>query len=132
MLNWSPYPASNSYGVQRSTTPGGPYNYVNNNQITTSTYTDPGLTNGTTYYYVVVAGGSWGVSNPSNEASATPSGPSKNVAVTVDFLSNAHVISRWIYGGAFPAKFATPVNAQSTALDTDVTSVRWGGNASLT
>ncbi len=132
VLNWSPYPASNSYGVQRSTTPGGPYNYVNNNQITTSTYTDPGLTNGTTYYYVVVAGGSWGVSNPSNEASATPSGPSKNVAVTVDFLSNAHVISRWIYGGAFPAKFATPVNAQSTALDTDVTSVRWGGNASST
>ena len=130
-LNWNPYPGTISYDVKRSTTPGGPYNYLNNNQITTSAYTDPGLTNGTTYYYVVVAEGSWGVSNPSNEAFAAPSGPSKSVAVTVDFLS-PHVISRLIYGGAFPAKLAAPVNAQSTALNLDVTSARWGGNGSST
>lgn len=132
VLNWSPYPGAGSYGVQRSTTPGGPYDYINTNSITTATYTDPGVTNGKTFYYVVVAGGSWGVSNPSNEASATPSGPSKSVAVSVDFLSNPHVINRLIYGGAFPAKLATPVNAQSTALNVDVTSARWGGNGSST
>jgi hypothetical protein len=79
-LNWNAYPGTDGYAVKRSTTSGGPYNYIDNNgfepPITTTSYTDPGLTNGTTYYYEVVANGSWGVSNPSNPASATPAGPS--------------------------------------------------------
>lgn len=135
VLNWNPYPGAGSYGVWRSTTPGGPYDAIDLNSfgslITTTTYTDPGLTNGTTYYYVVEADGSWGGSNTSNEASATPSGPSKSVAVTVGFQS-PRFINRPIYGGAFPAKLATPVNAQSSALNVDVTSARWGGNGSST
>jgi hypothetical protein len=132
-LSWNAYPGAISYALVRSTTSGSPNtgNYLNNaNPITTTSYTDAGLANGTTYYYLVVAEGSWGVSNPSNQASATPSGPSKNVAVTVDPLSNGHVISSFIYGGAFP-KDATTITGvlpgQSGALV-----VRWGGNASST
>lgn len=134
-LNWNAYPGAQAYAVKRSMTSGGPYDYIDNGlepALTATTYVDPGLTNGTTYYYEVVADGSFGVSNPSNSASATPAGPSTSIAVTVDVLSNRHPISRFIYGGAFPEKLATPINPQSTALNVDLTAVRWGGNASST
>ena len=133
-LNWNAYPGALGYDIVRSTTSAGavPGNYTTVG-ITTTSYVDAGgLTNGTTYYYVVVAETSAGVTNPSNVASATPSGPSTNIAVTVDFLSNAHPISFLIYGGALPQKLPTTVNAQSTAFNYDVTAVRWGGNGSST
>jgi len=133
-LTWSAYPAAIGYDVKRSATSGGPFNYINlsGTPITGTTFADAGLVNSTTYYYQVAAEGSWGVSNPSNVASATPSGPSKNVALAIDMLSNAQVISPYIYGGAAPQKLPTTVNAQSTAIDYDITSVRWGGNGSST
>jgi hypothetical protein len=132
-LNWNAYPGATSYAVVRSTTSGSPNigNYLNNaNPITTTSYTDAGLANGTTYYYLVVAEGSSGVSNPSNQASATPSGPSKNVAVTVNVLSNSHGISPYIYGGAFP-KDASSITAVAP-LPFGPMVVRWGGNGSST
>ena len=134
-LTWTPYPGADSYDVKRSNTSGGPYSYLNQNFLiptTSASYTDAGLTNGTTYYYLVVANGSWGVSNPSNQVFAAPSGPSNSIALTVDFLSNPHRISPYIYGGAFPEKLATAVNAISTAINYDILTVRWGGNASST
>ena len=135
-LNWNAYPGAQAYAVKRAATSGGPYDYIDNNgfepPLTATTYIDPGLTNGTTYYYQVVADGSFGVSNPSNSASATPAGPSTSIAVTVDALSNAHSISRFIYGGAFPEKLATTFNAQSTGINVDLTAARWGGTASST
>lgn len=64
------------YGVYRSTTAGGPYTRVNAEMLTTSSYTDSGLTNGTTYHYVVRAiDDSSKVGESSSEASATPSAP---------------------------------------------------------
>src|SRR3972149_3382754 len=76
-LSWTP---STSTGVAeqriyRATTTGGPYSLattITNN--TTSTYTDStGLTNGTTYYYVIRAFGGGQESGNSNEANAAPS-----------------------------------------------------------
>lgn len=134
-LNWNAYSGAIAYAVKRSTTSAGPFDYIDNAlepPLTATTYVDPGLTNGTTYYYEVVADTTASVSNPSNPASATPSGPSTSIAVTVDVLSNRHPISRLIYGGAFPEKLATPINAQSTGINVDLTAVRWGGNASST
>src|SRR3990170_2047959 len=75
-LSWTP---STSTGVTeqriyRATTTGGPYSLattITNN--TTSTYTDStGLTNGTTYYYVIRAFGGGQESGNSNEANTAP------------------------------------------------------------
>lgn len=73
-LTWQASAGAASYNVRRATTSGGPYTTVVSG-VSTTGYTNPGLTNGTTYYYVVTATGSNGVqSGPSNQASATPQG----------------------------------------------------------
>lgn len=59
--------------VRRATTAGGPYTSLPGATPTASTYTDTGLSNGTTYYYVVAARNSLDqVSADSAQASATP------------------------------------------------------------
>ncbi len=70
-LNWSAAANASSYLVKRSTTAGGPYATVTSSVVTTS-YVDTGLTNGTTYYYVIQAKNSAGLSGNSAEVSATP------------------------------------------------------------
>jgi cellulose 1,4-beta-cellobiosidase len=52
-LAWTATPGATRYAVLRSTVPGGPYAAVAN--PTGTTYTNTGLTSGTTYYYVVEA-----------------------------------------------------------------------------
>ncbi len=70
-LSWNASAGATSYNVLRSTTNGGSYTTIATLVATTS-YTDTGLTNGTTYYYVVQAVNSAGTSPNSNQASATP------------------------------------------------------------
>ena len=60
-----------SYNVKRSLTSGGTYATIAAG-VTTSSYMDSGLTNGTIYYYVVSAVNANGESGSSNQASATP------------------------------------------------------------
>ena len=71
VLNWDAVTDATGYNVKRSTTSGGPYDSVAS-AVYETTYTDTGLTNGTTYYYVVsaIVGGT--ESANSNEAAATP------------------------------------------------------------
>ncbi|MGO9662107.1 MAG: hypothetical protein ACLP66_02210, partial [Polyangia bacterium] len=68
-LSWTGSPGATSYNVQRSGTSGGPYTIIAS--PASPAYTDPALTNGITYYYVVTAVSACGESAPSNEASAT-------------------------------------------------------------
>jgi len=64
-----------SFSVKRSTTAGGGHVPIAEG-LTSSQYSDSGLTAGTTYYYVVTAKDTTGnESGPSNEASATPTEP---------------------------------------------------------
>jgi Fibronectin type III domain len=80
-LSWTA-PSSNGgapitgYDVYRGTTAGGESATPIATNITTTSFTDTGLTNGTTYYYTVAAVNSAGTSAHSGEASATPSAPS--------------------------------------------------------
>jgi fibronectin type 3 domain-containing protein len=76
-LTWTP-PASNGganitgYNVYRGTSAGGESTTPVATNVTTTSFTDTGLTNGTTYYYKVAAVNSAGTSPQSGEASATP------------------------------------------------------------
>ncbi|MFC5470377.1 cellulose binding domain-containing protein, partial [Cohnella suwonensis] len=74
-LSWTASAGATSYTVKRATTSGGPYTNVATG-IATTTYADTGLTNGTTYYYVVSATNAAGESANSSQASATPQLPS--------------------------------------------------------
>ena len=74
-LSWTPSVSTDvtQQRIYRSTVTGGPYTLVTTfTNNTTSTYTDTGLTNGTTYYYMVRAWDGTQESANSNEASATP------------------------------------------------------------
>ncbi len=54
VLNWNAAPGAASYTVKRAEVNGGPYTPVATG-VTGSTFTDTGLTNGTTGYYVINA-----------------------------------------------------------------------------
>ena len=95
-LTWTASTGATSYSVQRSTTSGGPYTQIAT--PSTNSYTDTGLTNGVTYYYVVAAVNSAGQSGNSNQASATPAGSSTaDVTITIN-PAQTHAISPYIYG----------------------------------
>ena len=95
VLSWSPTSGTTSYNVKRATSTGGPFNIVSTPAL--STFTDTGLTDGTTYFYVVSALNATGESNDSAEASATPQNIQADVTITVD-PTKTHAISPWIYG----------------------------------
>jgi autotransporter-associated beta strand protein len=70
-LTWPAVSGATSYDVQRSTTNGGPYGAIGT--APGPVYTDHGLTDGTTYYYVVASTDAAGTGADSGQASATPS-----------------------------------------------------------
>ena len=69
-LAWNASSGATSYRLKRATTSGGPYTLVAS--PTSTSLTDTGLTNGTTYFYVVSAVNSGGESPDSPQVSARP------------------------------------------------------------
>ena len=71
-LSWTASAGAATYNVYRGTSPGAESASPVATGVTSASYTDSGLANGTTYYYTVTAVNSSGTSGYSNEASATP------------------------------------------------------------
>jgi predicted carbohydrate-binding protein with CBM5 and CBM33 domain len=71
-LSWTAASGATGYNVKRSTTNGGPYANVNTSPVSSTSFTNTGLTNGTAYFYVVTAVNASGESPVSTQASATP------------------------------------------------------------
>ena len=78
-LNWSISAGATSYNVKCSTTNGGPYLTIA--RPTTASYTNSGLSIGTTYYYVVSAVNAAGESTNSVQVGATTAFPPVNLAL---------------------------------------------------
>jgi fibronectin type 3 domain-containing protein len=72
-LTWTASPGATSYSLYRGTASGGE-GATPVGTATSNSFTDTGLTNGTTYYYTVTASNSAGTSAHSSEAHATPTG----------------------------------------------------------
>ncbi len=87
-LTWLSSPTAASYNVKRALVNGGPYATISaSGTVVGLSYTDSGLVNGTTYYYVVSAVNVGGESANSAQASAQPSVPPvlspTNLSVTI-------------------------------------------------
>jgi cellulose 1,4-beta-cellobiosidase len=77
-LTWDITVGAIGYRIRRSTVSGGPYGTIASisvQNLVTATWTNSGLTNGTTYYYVVAGMGINGDGPNSAQASATPASP---------------------------------------------------------
>jgi hypothetical protein len=78
-VSWAANVGAVSYNVKRANVSGGPYTTIATLRGATgfpaaTSYTDVGLTNSTTYYYVITAVNMAGESTNSIQVSATPSG----------------------------------------------------------
>jgi hypothetical protein len=71
-LRWDPVATATGYNILRATTSGGPYTTIATNTGTYPLHEDAGVTNGTTYYYVVSARNQAGTSANTAAVSATP------------------------------------------------------------
>ncbi len=84
-LNWddNTEPDLAGYNVYRGTTLSGPYSKINGTLVASSTYNDTGVTNGTTYYYVVRAEDNG--ANESSNSSEVSSAPNATILTQNDY-----------------------------------------------
>jgi large repetitive protein len=113
-LTWTASTGATSYSVFRGTSAGGESIAAIAQNLTSSTFTDTTVTNGTTYFYKVAAVNSAGVSGLSNEASATPaatSNPTGSAVYQIDAGSAAgfapFTADEFVSGGTTSATNAT-------------------------
>jgi hypothetical protein len=119
-LTWTASSAATSYNVKRATVSAGPFTNVGTS--TTTSFTNTGLTNGTTYFYVVSALNAGGESANSNQASATPAAPS---GTTVTLISLATEDGR-----VLESSETSSTGGSTNSADATVEALRTGDDAS--
>jgi hypothetical protein len=95
VLRWTAAVGATSYNLKRSATNGGPYGVIASN-LPGLTYTDTGLANGTTYYYVVSA------LNPAGESTNSPQ---------IDLVVGALSRGGWVASASSTESGGSPANA---------------------
>jgi hypothetical protein len=123
-LTWLASPSATGYNVKRSTTSGGSYTTIATN-LNGLSYTDTGLANATTYYYVVSAQNPAGESANSSQATVVPGSLSRTFWVASSSTSGSdspgnaldgNLTTRWSTG-------TSQVNGQWFQVDMGTTSV---------
>ena len=93
-LTWNAVTSATAYRVYRSTTSGGLYSLIGS--PTETSYSDAGLTNGTTYYYVVRAHDGTSESPNSQVVSATPTAVPPAIPTGIEATSlNDTITVKW-------------------------------------
>ena len=126
-LSWTASAGATSYTVERATVNGGPYTAVASG-VTTTSYTNTGLTNGTTYYYVVVAVNAGGSSPNSSQVSAQPIGPPAAPTGLTATAGNAQVTLSWTASAgatSYTVERATANGGTYTAVASGVTTTSY-------
>jgi hypothetical protein len=111
-LAWTAANGATGYTVNRGTTSGGPYTSIKSNIVGTA-FNDTGLTNGTTYFYVVTATNAEGIGASSNEASATPAPASAPTTTTLSSSPNPSTLGQSV---AFTATVSSGAGVPAGAI----------------
>ena len=123
-LQWDEVQSVDSYVIYRAEIPGGPYS-LQQEGITTTSYTDPNLTVGKSYYYTVKAKNNHGTSFYSNEASAVAEGEPETIYYLEDDFEDIEI-------NTTPASYTVQPDPQTNDLKVIVTPIPTGttGNSS--
>ncbi|MGO8670043.1 MAG: malectin domain-containing carbohydrate-binding protein [Capsulimonadaceae bacterium] len=133
-LTWTVSTGATGYNLYRGTSAGGESATAIATGVTTTTYTNSGLTNGTAYYFKVAAVNTAGTSAMSNELSATPAlvappaptgltAAGENAEVALAWTSSTGATSYGVYRGTASGGEST------TALASGVTSTQYTDSA---
>ncbi|WNG43115.1 exoglucanase [Archangium minus] len=127
-LSWSAALGATSYTVKRGTASSGPFATVAT--VAGTTYTNTGLTNGATYYFVVSASNSNGESANSSAVSASPgeqvlAAPTRLLAtatsssqISLSWTGSAGATGYNIYRSTSPSVAVTAANRVGTSTTT--------------
>lgn len=94
-LKWFEVPGATSYNIKRGTSENGPFTAITVIQGKTQ-YTDPGLRNGTTYFYTVAAVNPVGTSEDSEVSGACPLAPPLPPHMEEPEIGSERVHVRWL------------------------------------
>jgi O-glycosyl hydrolase len=129
-LNWTASTGATSYNIYRSTTSGGEGSTPYRTGVSTTSFTDTGLTNGTTYFYQVTAVNGGGESPKSSEASATPQATGSLVlAIDAGGAANGSFVADTDFVGGNSYTTSNPINTSNVvnpAPQAVYRSVRYG------
>lgn len=139
-LSWNAASGATSYNIYRGTQSGGETLFLTG--VTGTSFSDTGLTNGTTYYYQVSAVNAGGESGRSLEAFGTPQGspPSAPINLSATPASSSQINLTWVDNGGNETGFVieyAPISNFAAGLTTiivgsDVTNYRVSGLANGT
>ncbi|MEI7027248.1 S-layer homology domain-containing protein [Paenibacillus sp. y28] len=126
ILNWNTVTDATYYYIYMASVSGG-YSEPPLATVTSATYSISNLTNGTSYYFIVKAGGTGGVSAASNEIhvipATVPSAPTAVTAVAGDRRATITFTAPQNTGGSAITGYEITISPGSTVISADASPV---------